>query len=369
MALSTSNVNIVTDSFQNWIDKTNTLLDAYSTTIITTAANTQGGVTTGNATVNGIFTANSVSINGNSTFGLRGGSVTTNATLYVTSNVSIGNATVNTVFNTTTIDTDLQLVVAGNTQLNGTLQTIAGNVNFDSGVLFVDSVNNRVGINNAAPGVAFVVTGAANVSVSVNTSLLTVGTDFVANTTGAYHTGTINALSYTTTGFVANTTAVVPTSNSVLLGNATGRWIISANSGNFSSNVAVTGTANVGSTLNVTGNVVINTFATFLTLANTDLGSNTTANVTITSFPKASYSSGELLIYITKGTDFQVTKLLFVHNGTDVNQTVYGTLMSPTSSSELANNITLTISTTNINVNMRQRVANSAVKILANMIS
>jgi len=533
MALPTTNVSTITDSFQNWIDKTNVLLDAYSTTIVTTAANTEGGSTTGNGTVNGIFTANSVTINGNTTFGLRGGNTTTANVLYITGNVSIGNTSVNTVFTTTSIDTDLTLTVlgattlsnslsvggntlltgnatlsgtlqtisgnatfdsgvlfvdatnnrvginntapgvalrltgdidisataniqgnaniggifgvSGNTTLNGGLQTIAGNVNFDTGTLFVDATNNRVGIGNTAPGVALRVTGAtdisltanvqgnanvggtfgvagvttltgnvtmsgtlqtisgnvnidsgvlfvdgtnnrvginntaptvalevagsANVTLSVNSASFTVGANLIANTTGVYHTGTVNAASFTTSGLRANVTAIAPTSNSVLLGNSIGRFVLSANSGNFSGNLVVSGTANVSQSLNVTGNVTINTFATFLTLANTDLGSNTTANVTVVSFPKASYQAGELLLYVTKGVEFQTTKILFVHNGTDVNQTVYGTVFAPTSSSELANNIALSVNTTNIDVTLQQRVANSNVKIIANMIS
>jgi len=531
MALATSNVSTVTDSFQNWIDKTNVLLDAYSTTIVTTAANSQGGLTTGNGTVNGIFTANSVTINGNTTFGLRGGNTTTSNVLYITSNVSIGNTTVNTVFTTTTLDTDLALNVlgaatlanslsvtgtttltgnatlngslqtisgnatfdsgvlfvdatnnrvginntapsvalrltgdidvsataniqgnanvggifgvVGNTTLNGSLQTIAGNVNFDTGTLFVDATNNRVGIGNTAPAVALRVTGAtdisltanvqgaanvggtfgvagvttlvgnvtmsgdlqtisgnvnfdtgtlfvdatnnrvginnttptvalqvtgsANVTTSVNSALFTIGTSLIANTTGVYHTGTVNASSFTTTGFVANTTSIIPTSNNILLGNTVGRFVLSANSGNFSGNVIITGSTN-SSSLNVSGNISINTFATFLTFANTDLGSNTTASVTAISFPKANHQAGELLVYISRGSEHQITKILFAHNGVDVNQTIYGTIVAPSSSSPLANNIVMTINSTNIDVSMRQRASSTSVKILANMI-
>jgi hypothetical protein len=145
--------------------------------------------------------------------------------------------------------------------------------------------------------------------------------------------------------------------------------VLSTNSGDFSGNIVVTGTANVSSSLNVTGDVSINTFATFLTLANTDLGTNTTANVTVVSFPKASYQGGELLLYVTKGAEFQTTKILFVHNGTDINQTVYGTVIAPTSSTELANNIALSVNSSNIDVTMKQRNANSSVKIIANLIS
>ena len=51
--------------------------------------------------------------------------------------------------------------------LGGTLSTFAGNSNFDSGVLFVDATNNRVGVNNTTPDAALTVTGAANVSGAV----------------------------------------------------------------------------------------------------------------------------------------------------------------------------------------------------------
>ena len=131
------------------------------------------------------------------------------------------------------------VTLSGNTTLSGSLQTIAGNSNFDSGVLFVDSVNNRVGINNTAPTVALEVAGAANVSTSVNSALLTVGTAFIANTTGVYSTGVANAASFTTSGISANATALVPISNTVgqILGNTISRWVLTANSGNFSGNV------------------------------------------------------------------------------------------------------------------------------------
>jgi trimeric autotransporter adhesin len=188
--------------------------------------------------------------------------------------------------------------LTGNSVLSGSLQTIAGNVNFDSGVLFVDSVNNRVGINNTTPTVALEIagsanvstsvnsallsvgtnfianstaivgTGFANISTSVNSALLTVGTSFIANTTGAYHTGLVNAASYTTSGFVANTTAIVPTSNTVLLGNTVGRWVITANSGDFSFGVR-------SGTINSTSNGF---FANSTTIS---VG-NSTVNVAIT---------------------------------------------------------------------------------------
>lgn len=167
--------------------------------------------------------------------------------------------------------------LSGNVTISGSVQSIAGNVAFDTNVLFVDSVNNRVGIGSISPGVALDVTGAANVSTSVNSALLTVGTNFIANTIaivgtgyanittsvnsalltvgtnfiantlGAYHTGVVNAASHTTSGVTANTTGVYPTSNSVgtTLGSATRRWIISANSADLSTGLGI-GTIGVG---------------------------------------------------------------------------------------------------------------------------
>lgn len=52
----------------------------------------------------------------------------------------------------------------GNVNIGGTSHAITGNLNVDAGVLFVDGVNNRLGINNTAPAVPLHVTGAANVT-------------------------------------------------------------------------------------------------------------------------------------------------------------------------------------------------------------
>jgi len=86
------------------------------------------------------------------------------------------------------------------------------------------------GVTTAAMGNT-TITGFANVSTSVNSALLTIGTSFIANTLGAFHTGTMNAASFTTTGLTINATAIVPTSNSSgqTLGNTTSRFVLSAN--------------------------------------------------------------------------------------------------------------------------------------------
>jgi hypothetical protein len=70
-------------TFQFWLDRTNELATAMSNKVITVQSNT----TTGNATVNGIFTAATLTANT-----LRGGNTTTSASLSVSSNLVINTA-------------------------------------------------------------------------------------------------------------------------------------------------------------------------------------------------------------------------------------------------------------------------------------
>lgn len=51
------------------------------------------------------------------------------------------------------------LTVTGNITATAGFTMTAGNANFDSGVLFVDGTNNRVGVNTTTPGYALEVTG------------------------------------------------------------------------------------------------------------------------------------------------------------------------------------------------------------------
>ena len=141
-----------------------------------------------------------------------------------------------------------------------------------------NAVSHTVGSDFIANSTAIVGTGYANISTSVNSALLTVGSSFIANTTGAYHTGTINAASFTTTGLVANTTAIVPTSNTILLGNTIGRFVVSANTGDFSG--AITSSGGVNPASNSTGTNLGSSTARWVLNANSG---NFTANIAMNS--------------------------------------------------------------------------------------
>lgn len=87
MAINTANVNITTDTFKDWIDKTDEIAYKLSTEVVT--ANGTAGITTGNAYVNGIFAANTLVVVSN----IRGGNVGTANTLNISSNVLQQNVT------------------------------------------------------------------------------------------------------------------------------------------------------------------------------------------------------------------------------------------------------------------------------------
>ena len=109
------------------------------------------------------------------------------------------------------IGANLATIVVG----TGFTQT-SGNANFDSGVLFVDGTNNRVGIGNTTPAHALSVTGTTNLGGVVtitsnatlsgtNTHITSTNTSITSNVTIS---GTLAAGNTTVTGF-ANVSGIV----------------------------------------------------------------------------------------------------------------------------------------------------------------
>lgn len=136
MTITVANTQL-TNTYDYWRNRTNELAYALSNYVITTDSNN----TTGNAYVNGTFSATTITANS----GLRGGNVSTSAVLTITSNVnitgtiisvgsnvimnssslSIGNSTVNTTINSTSIGISGYSVASINVQTSNTdLQVI-----------------------------------------------------------------------------------------------------------------------------------------------------------------------------------------------------------------------------------------------------
>lgn len=159
MSVSIANVNLSTETFQNWLDKTNQVLDKVSTVVVTTAANSAGGTTSGNGNVVGIFSANVIAA-GES---LRGGTVAVAANLSITSNVVFSGANVGgavTHFNLTSSNVVLDSAV---TTISGGTLTVTSNANFKSNTIFINTAG-RLGVNTGSPDATLAVVGTANVS-------------------------------------------------------------------------------------------------------------------------------------------------------------------------------------------------------------
>ena len=147
MTKAVSNVNIATDTFNGWVTQTNVLLSALNNEIVTANTLANGSLTTGNAFVNGIFGANTVTVPS----ALRGGNVQSSGNLNITSAVIIsGNVSVNTTSNTFVVNSTTTFSVqTANSYTNATNITLTGNtltasantVAFTGNTITVDSVN------------------------------------------------------------------------------------------------------------------------------------------------------------------------------------------------------------------------------------
>ena len=93
--------------------------------------------------------------------------------------------------------------------------------------------------------------------------------------------------------------------------------------------VSITGTPVVGETLQHNGSEFVNDYTPTATLTST-------TQVVILSLPIATYRSAEYTIQVTEGTKYHVTKILAIHDGTNVTFNEYGTLTTSTSLSTFA---------------------------------
>jgi hypothetical protein len=347
--------NTTISGFANVTTSVNSALLTVGTSFI---ANTTGMYHTGTSNVSSITLSNSSVI----------GIVTANISgVYPSSNVAgseLGTSSRRWIISGNTGNFSGQMTVSGtttlsgNATLNGTLQTISGNVDIDSGVLFVDSVNNRVGINNSAPTVAFYVVGSANITSSVNSALLTVGTDFVANTTGVYHTGVVNALSHTVgSNFIANSTALTSdgfanltaATSSLRVGNSSvnsfvNSSTISIGTGNFSVGANVGANVRLSNTSLLLGNSTANSTITssVVSVSNSTSTSNISPLGLLVGASAVNSTGlfvgvGEFTSYANVGSNVNInTTAIFIGNST-VNTTITNSIVSISNSTSTAN--------------------------------
>lgn len=175
-------IDIGTNTFRNWVDKTNEAIEVLRNQAVTVALTENGDVVTGNGFVIGILGANTltattirggmanstgnVTIISNTTITAANATFIANTRVFSNSTIAavsfLGNSTVtNTTFNSTVFN------INSNTAVVGSAHTISGNVNIDNGAVFVDSVTNRLGINTTVPTTDVTVNGSVYVANSM----------------------------------------------------------------------------------------------------------------------------------------------------------------------------------------------------------
>lgn len=186
MTKSVANVVLATDTFENWLTKTNILLDALSTEIITVTANSTGAVTVGNGQVNGSLRVSDLI----ATDALRGGTVDASNTLTVTSNAVFSNVSI--------FNSNVSVNSVANLHLRATQTTLLGGAVRVSSNLTVNT-SGTTQINSSSFNVS-----ATNIDLS--------------GTIGDIDVGVVNATAITGIGtgfstinvFTTNTTFTVP---------------------------------------------------------------------------------------------------------------------------------------------------------------
>lgn len=219
MARFIANVNISTDNFNTWLQKTNQLLDAVSVDVVTTSNTTTGANTLGNTNIIGVLVANTLStvrIIGGTPGNAAGYSTLTagfsNAT--TSSNVSISGYTTNVSSNT--------LNIASNTSL------IANTLSVNTTTSSITTTNLNLNIGNTLNGIA----ASANSTYSL------------VNIKGS------NTLVNTSNFYISSITAI--TGNTTISGNTSvAAMTVTGNS--TTTNIGLT-----GNTLTVSANLVVN---------------------------------------------------------------------------------------------------------------
>lgn len=191
------------DTFESWVNKTNTLFNDVATVVVTTEASSGGATTSGNGHIEGILSANTIAV-GTS---LRGGTITTPATLNIKSSVAMTPSTSSTfVINAATSTT-----LSGDVTVNGGTKTFA----VSTPVTNVSSANFNITSTalNVAAGTTSTFAGTTTLSGTANltgTSNITNGVIATASVTDLTATGTIHFNNTTGVELSTGTTAQRP---------------------------------------------------------------------------------------------------------------------------------------------------------------
>lgn len=405
MARFVANVNVLTETFETWLLRTNGLLNSLSTEVLT--ANSTLGVTGNNqyfrkAFLYGTFAANTLAAN----TVLRGGDANTSANLNITSNAMFTGArnesSANSYYtNNQTFSNTSNIAAYGNSTLINPAET--GNyIVANTSAVYLQSNNlvirskasvNAITISDDSSRTLTTVAGAnVNISANVNiTGQFNIESNYRIDVATISDLGTIDGT--LTSDVVLNDTFDNVIFGSTAPGIANGNLIIfkdiATTSGLIpnvlyfaantdSSNVAISNTVQVSSTQGETPFIV-----TLTDTGSADIYYNLAPKL-VYSFPKAQYLAGKFFATVEAGNVKQVNELLVTHDGSlKAYITAYGTLNAPSLADDPANYnstelffapqsrlgiFTAEINNANVEIKFQQSVDNPSLKIVANLI-
>ena len=391
---TSANVVPSSDTFREWVDLTNRITYDMEKVVVTTVANTQGACTSGNAYVNGFFSANTLlvedTLKGVGATGSVYGTKAAAANLVISSNVVfIANSTANAIihaqsnahFTGPKVEASSNVFVNSTSSLfqsNATLNDFNSNVDIDAATVTVDGGSLTVGSNtvlNANSDInANVDIDAASVTIDGGT--LAVGsildqnanvdidnalTDITSTTTNI--SGTTATIDSTTLNIhgtsldinsATNIDGDITTTANATIGNANTDLLTVTANAVFSDKIKVTKDADLDAALNVDGDVTLN--------ANLVIGSNNSDGANIQSLIVSSIepsANGKVLGHadrrwvaalstantsgdITAGADVDITGEVNAASAAIVGAATVGTTLGVTGVGTFGNDVDIT---------------------------
>lgn len=423
MSRTIGQIDVTSDTFEVWINRTNDLLISLATEIITAndaAANTGSVAEPRKAQLLGKFGANSIV----ATDELRGGNVGDlgQALLMVTTNTLFGHSLYgNSYGNAEYVNCQANVFVNNHTffvnnhtiYANAYFFTVIANsfIKANSSVTAIMVTGNSTVANTVVEGNDIFITtdnttvnsisiftGNTYVKSNTSTILVTVqGNGTTSNTilsgnlvqitanvdvTGTYHTVAGNV-------YFDTTTMVVDASNDRIgVGTATpdAKFTVSGTANvsgatRLANTLNVIGATTLANTLAVTGNSTLTGPVTFgnnysyfniyamASAANGNIGTNVSTPITIFEFPKNDYKSAKIIAQVKSlSGNTQISELVTTYSDTNnsAHLTVYATVSSP--ATEVLGDFTVGVTAANVQIKLLQTSINSATQVVATLI-
>lgn len=304
------------DTFQTLADRVNLIANAISNAVVTVDVSSNGSMSVGNAYIVGTFSALTLA-----TPTLQGGNVATSANLAITSNVVVGNSTAN-------VFVGYGFINVGPVSVNSSIISVGSNLTINTSSVFI---------------------GNTTVNVAANSSLITVGNTSITPASVWVGNSTVNA-SLTALGYTVGANITV-NSSAVVVGSAVlTSPLLSVNS--VAANSVLVGNSTVNATLNSTS-LAISTFFVANSVAVTYGGSvinSTSITSPIFTTGNAVVNSTSFYVGNTTVNLFSNSSTLIIGGNSTVNSTAYSignsTINSVTTSAGLVVSGNATVNST-----------------------